>query len=94
MHRGMQLNQKKQKLREKEACGHPHGVYVKSHVETTAVNSRYFYAWKPTLSQVNFYQSIQNSFFFYSLDTSSMIFVHVATRDRILRENYVLDRCI
>lgn len=44
MHRGMQLNQKKQKLREKEACGHPHGVYVKSHVETTAVNSRYFYA--------------------------------------------------
>lgn len=64
MHRGMQLNQKKQKLREKEACGHPHGVYVKSHVETTAVNSRYFYAWKPTLSQVNFYQSIQNSFFF------------------------------
>lgn len=67
MHRGMQLNQKKQKLREKEACGHPHGVYVKSHVETTAVNSRYFYAWKPTLSQVNFYQSIQNSFFFLLL---------------------------
>lgn len=39
--------------------------YVKSHVETAAVNSRYLHAWKPTLSQsqVNFYQSIQNPLF-------------------------------
>lgn len=68
----------------------PRGVYVKSHVETAAVNSRYLHAYAIPVSA--FHRSIRADLLF---DTCLMV-VHVVVtqRDRILRENYVLDRCI